>query len=318
MISTREFVRRLWRASWVPAVAGGVGGLGGLMTGCQTGVGRRELWTPWPVTRPGEFTPGIEGPACDRSGRIYAVNFGRQQTIGRVTPEGRGEVFLELPGVSTGNGIVFDRDGTMFIADYVGHNVLRVEAGTRRVTVQAHEPRMNQPNDLALAADGTLYASDPNWKEGTGQLWRIDRDGRVTRLAEGMGTTNGIDLSPDGRTLYVNESVQRNLWAFTIGPDRMLTGKRLLRQFPDHGFDGMRVDVDGNLYVTRHGKGVVAVVSPDGAVRREVPVLGSKPSNLCFGGPDGRTVYVTEVDHTRLVAFRADRPGLAWQRWQRG
>lgn len=149
-------------------------------------------------------------------------------------------------------------------------------------------------------------------------MWRIDRDGRVTRLAEGMGTTNGIDLSPDGRTLYVNESVQRNLWALTLGPDRRLTGKRLLRQFPDHGFDGMRVDVDGNLYVTRHGKGVVAVVSPDGEVRREVPVLGSKPSNLCFGGPDGRTVYVTEVEHTRLVAFRADRPGLAWQRWRRG
>jgi sugar lactone lactonase YvrE len=131
-----------------------------------------------------------------------------------------------------------------------------------------------------------------------------------------MGTTNGIDVSPDGKTLYVNESVQRNIWAFTIAADKSLTGKRLLKQFPDHGFDGMRVDVDGNLYVTRHGKGTIAVVSPKGEVLREIDVLGKRPSNLCFGGPDGRTVYVTEVDHGRLVSFRVDRPGLAWRQLQ--
>ncbi len=78
----------------------------------------------------------------------------------------------------------------------------------------------------------------------------------------------------------------------------------------------MRCDVDGNLYVTRYGKGTVAVVSPKGEVLRDIDVLGMKPSNICFGGPDGKTVYVTEVEHKRLVQFRVDRPGLAWQRWQ--
>ena len=125
-----------------------------------------------------------------------------------------------------------------------------------------------------------------------------------------------VAVSPDGKTLYVNESVQRGIWAFTITADG-LKDKRLLKQFPDHGFDGMRCDIDGNLYVTRHGKGTVAVVSPKGEVLREIDVLGKMPSNLCFGGPDGRTVYVTEVEHTRLVKFRVDRPGLAWQRWQK-
>jgi gluconolactonase len=187
---------------------------------------------------------------------------------------------------------------------------------SRKVSVLAHEPRMSQPNDLAIAADGTLYASDPNWKEGTGQLWRIDRDGKVTRLAEGMGTTNGIEVSPDGKRLYVNESVQRNIWVFDLTPQRMLANKRLLIRFPDFGFDGMRADVDGNLYVTRHGKGTVVKVSPEGKVLREIDVLGTKPSNLCFGGKDGRTIYVTEVDHRRLVQFRVDRPGLEWQRWR--
>ncbi|NDA68793.1 MAG: SMP-30/gluconolactonase/LRE family protein, partial [Verrucomicrobia bacterium] len=202
--------------------------------------------------------------------------------------------------------------------DYEEHNVLRVDMKTKQITVFAHNAQMNQPNDLAIAPDGTLFASDPNWKDGTGQLWRIDLDGKTTRLASGMGTTNGIEVSPDGKRLYVNESVQRNLWVFDIAPDKSLTNKRLLRKFPDHGFDGHRCDVDGNLYIARYGEGVVAVVSPQGEILRKVPVLGPRPSNLCFGGPDGRTVYVTEVEHTRLVAFRTDRPGLAWQRWQEG
>ena len=128
-----------------------------------------------------------------------------------------------------------------------------------------------------------------------------------------MGTTNGIEVSPDGSTLYVNESVQRNIWAFTIR-ERRLQNKRLLIKFNDHGFDGMRCDVDGNLYVTRHGKGTVAKISPQGVVLKEVAVLGPHPTNICFGGPDGRTAYVTEAKERRLVQFRVDRPGLEWQR----
>lgn len=306
MMTTRKFLQTLSLSLGAPLT----------FSGC-TSLGTSEpLWTPHALTQPGEFTPGIEGPACDRDGNIYAVNFAKQQTIGITRPDGRSEVFITLPGTSTGNGIVFDRAGFMYVADYVGHNVLRVDMKTKAISIFAHEPQMNQPNDLAIAPDGTLFASDPNWKDGTGQLWRIDHDGKTKRLASGMGTTNGIDVSPDGKHLYVNESVQRNLWVFDIAPDKSLTNKRLLRKFEDHGFDGHRCDVDGNLYIARYGEGVVAVVSPKGEILRKVPVLGAKPSNVCFGGPDGRTVYVTEVEHTRLVAFRTDRPGLAWKRWQ--
>ncbi len=276
-----------------------------------------ELYTATPLTQPGEFTPGIEGPACDAAGNVFAVNFAREGTIGRVTPQGAGEVFISLPGDSVGNGIRFDAQGVMFIADYVNHNVLRVDPKSKQIEVLAHNPHMNQPNDLAITAEGVLYASDPNWGDGTGQVWRIDRDGKTTLVAEAMGTTNGIDVSPDGRTLYVNESVQRNVWAFTIADDGALQDKRLFAKFPDHGFDGMRFDVNGNLYITRYGKGVVAVVSPQGEVVREIDVLGAKPSNICFGGPDGRTAYVTEVEHTRLVQFRVEHPGLEWRRQQK-
>ncbi len=276
-----------------------------------------KLFVARPLTAEGAFTAGIEGPACDDKGNVYAVNFARQQTIGRISPAGKGEVWVELPGKSTGNGIVFDRKGMMYVADYVGHNVLRIDPRTRRIEVFAHDDRMNQPNDLAIAPDGTLYASDPDWSKGTGQVWRIDPEGKTHLDAPDMGTTNGIEVSPDGKTLYVNESKQLNVWAFAIGKAGALADKRLVKKFSDHGFDGMRCDVDGNLYISRYGKGTVVVLSPEGKVLREIDVLGPSPSNLCFGGADGRTVYVTEVSKRRLVQFRVDRPGLAWQRQPR-
>jgi sugar lactone lactonase YvrE len=274
-----------------------------------------ELWQATPLTRAGSFTAEIEGPAVDRAGNLYAVSFASKPTIGRLTPDGKAEIFLEFTNGSLANGIRFDRKGRMFVADYTNHNVLLVDTRKRTFQVFAHEPAMNQPNDLAIAPNGVLYASDPNWKAGTGQLWRIDSRGKVQKLADGMGTTNGIEVSPDGRKLYVNESVQRKVWVFDIGKDGDVSNKRLLIEFPDFGLDGMRCDVDGNLYITRHGKGTVAVVAPDGKVVREIDVLGRYPTNLCFGGPDGRTVYVTDADQKRIVTFRAARPGLEWTRW---
>ena len=272
------------------------------------------LFVATPLTDVGSFTKGVEGPACDAQGNVYAVNFSAQQAIGKVTPDGRAEVFVTLPGKSVGNGIRFDASGIMFVADYTGHNVLRIDPATKAIAVHAHEPQMNQPNDLALAPNGVLYASDPDWKNKRGQVWRIAANGGVTRVATDMGTTNGIEVSPDGKTLYVNESVQRNVWAFAIAADGGLLNKRLVRQFPDHGFDGMRCDVDGNLYITRHGKGTVAKMTPAGEILREIAVLGANPTNICFGGPDGRTAYVTEAEHRRLVQFRVDRPGREWVR----
>jgi len=277
---------------------------------------KEELFVARPLTAENAFTAGIEGPACDKAGNVFAVNFEKQQTVGKVTPDGKGEVWLTLPGKSVGNGIVFDRKGLVYVADYVGHNVLRVDPATKQVEVFAHEEAMHQPNDLAIAPDGTLYASDPDWRAGTGQVWRVDRQGKVTKVAADLGTANGIEVSPDGKTLYVNESVQRNVWAFDIGEGGALKNKRLVKKFDDHGFDGMRCDVDGNLYVSRYGKGTVVKLTPRGEVLKEIDVLGEAPSNLCFGGPDGRTVYVTEVKKRRLVQFRVDKPGLAWQRWQ--
>lgn len=260
----------------------------------------------------GVFSQGIEGPAVGPDGLLYLVSFGRDGTIGRVRAQadgsGKAELFVELPAGSTGNGIRFTADGAMYVADYSGHNILRIGA-QGHVEVFAHEPRMHQPNDIALAPDGRLYASDPDWKNGSGQLWRIDRDGSTHLLETGMGTTNGIEVSPDGKHLYVNESVQRNLWVYDLDGNGGVANKRLLLNFPDHGLDGMRTDADGNLYIARYGAGTVAVVSPQGRQLREVRLKGEKPTNVAFGGEDGRTVYVTLQDRGAVETFRSARPG---------
>ncbi|MDB5347662.1 MAG: gnl 3 [Schlesneria sp.] len=287
-----------------------------LLLGSLLAQADEALFVAKPLTQPGQFTAGIEGPQCGKDGSIYVVNFAKDQTIGKITPDGKGEVFVTLPGKSTGNGIVFDKQGRMYVADYVEHNVLRIDMKTKKIEVFAHEDSMAQPNDLAIAPNDTLYASDPAWPQNSGQIWKIDIAGKVTKVVDDMGTTNGVEVSPDGKLLYVNESAQRNVWVFDIKDDGTLANKRLFKEFPDHGFDGMRCDVAGNLYITRYGKGTVVVLSPDAKELHEIDVLGKQPSNLCFGGPDGRTVYVTEVEHTRLVQFRVDKPGLAWKRWQ--
>ena len=271
------------------------------------------LFTARDYVADGTFTSGIEGPAVGPDGHLYVVNHVREGTIGRVQANadgsGSAELFVELPQGSTGNGIRFDHAGTMYVADYSGHNILGInlqDGGIRTVT---HEPRMHQPNDIAMAPNGALYASDPNWQDNSGQLWRIDTDGSTHLLEAGMGTTNGVEVSPDGKQLYVNESVQRKVWAYDLLPDGGIANKRLLIEFPDHGLDGMRSDAQGNLYMTRHGAGTVAVVSPQGQLIREIKLKGSKPSNIAFGGADGRTAYVTLQDRGAIETFRVDHPG---------
>ena len=275
-----------------------------------------ELFVAQEFTPVNGFTSGIEGPACDAAGNLYAVNYERQHTIGKVTPDGAASVFVELPTGSIGNGIRFSSEGFMFIADYTNHNVLKVDMDTREISVHAHEPTMNQPNDIAIGANDILYASDPNWGASTGQIWRVDTDGEVTLLEAEMGTTNGIEVSPDEKVLYVNESAQRNVWAYDLSPEGEVSNKRLLIQFPDFNMDGMRCDIEGNLYITRHGKGTVAKLSPAGEVLLEVQLTGKLCSNIAFGGPDGRTCYVTMADRGNVEVFRADLPGRSWQLFQ--
>lgn len=270
-----------------------------------------DLFKSLALTPLKSFPSGVEGPAVSASGILYAVNFGKPGTIGQVSPSGEASLFVELPSGSIGNGIRFDSKGNMLIADYTKHNILKVNMLTKEISVFAHNPKMSQPNDIAIDSKDRLYASDPNWKAGTGRIWRIDTNRKFT-LLDSMGTANGIEVSPDNKLLYVNESVQRKVWVYNLSVNGDISNKRLFHEFPDFGMDGMRCDVDGNLYISRHGKGTVVKLSPAGKVLQEIQLLGKLPSNVAFGGTDGRTMFVTLQDKGNLESFRVDKPGREW------
>jgi YVTN family beta-propeller protein len=207
----------------------------------------------------------------------------------------------------------------MYVADHKGHTIFVFEAGQstpRRYFPPRPQRRLfDQPNDLAIAADGTLYASDPKPGTRTGRIWRIRRapDGTaravVMTSSRALGRTNGLDLSPDGRTLYVGESNSFELWAYSIEGDRLVAPREPLIKF-DADLDGMRTDVDGKIYVARVESGTVDVVDPQSrTVIRRVPLTAKNPTNLTFGGPDGKTVFVTQADGGYVESFRVERPG---------
>lgn len=272
-----------------------------------------DLFKSVALTPVNSFTNGVEGPAVDKDGNLYAVNFNHQGSIGKITPTGETSVFIDLPEGSTGNGIRFNRNGDMLIADYTQHNILKVDMATKQITVFANERKMNQPNDIAIDKSNCLYASDPDWKGSKGNIWRINKDGKVSLLEENMGTANGIEVSTDNKKLYVNESVQRKVWVYDLSKKGTVSNKKLLIEFPDFGMDGMRCDAKGNLYIARYGKGVIAVVSPEGKILHEISLIGKKPTNVAFGGSDGRTVYVTMQDNGNIESFRTDTAGREWQ-----
>lgn len=268
-----------------------------------------------PVTPAGEYTFGIEGPAVDGMGNLFVVNFGKQGTIGKLAPgASQSELFATLPEGSIGVAIRFDRDGHMFVADYKRHNIFLVGANGATIETYFHSDDFNQPNDMTIAADGTIYASDPRWKHHDGQIWRIAKtaDGGVRgekMLADRpMSTTNGIDLSPDGKTLYVGESDTSEIWSYRIDGAKLLAPK-LVKKFDDYSIDGIRTDISGRLFVARILKGTIAVVSPEGVLEREIKLGAKEPTNLAFGGADGKTIFVTQRQGGRIESFRTDRPG---------
>ena len=267
------------------------------------------------LTPAGEYTFGIEGPAVDQGGNLYVVNFGKPGTIGKLADgASQSELFAVLPEGSIGNAIRFDREGRMFVADYKNHNIFLVSPDGKEVETYFHSDDFNQPNDMTIAMDGTIYASDPHWKRHDGQVWRIRKsaDGSVVgeRMTADrrMSTTNGIDLSPDGKTLYVGESDTREIWSYRIDGSHLLS-PRLVKRFDDFDIDGLRTDTEGNLFVARILKGTIAVLSPQGKLKREIALKAKEPTNLAFGGPDGKTVFVTQRKGGFVESFRTDRPG---------
>lgn len=267
------------------------------------------------------FTPGIEGPATDAAGYIYAVNFQKEGTIGKVDPQtGVAEVLIDLRTAvsdsSTGNGLRFLKlasgDSLLLVADYAGHNLVAIDHHTKTVAWVKHHPAMSQPNDLAIAPNGIVYLSDPNWAANKGRVWiykpKGDHggNGSIELLLDHLSATNGIEVSPLGDRLYVGLSNERKILSYEIMPDGRVHNRRDFYEFAQGGLDGMRTDVRGNLYATRYDAGAVAVLSPEGRVIQTITLKGKKPSNLTFSD---KMVLVTMADRGCFEVFEAPYVG---------
>lgn len=275
-----------------------------------------------------------EGPIALGDGSVLVVEIERG-TLTRVTPDGGREVVTECGGGP--NGAAIGPDGAVYICNnggrwpnFTGGRIERVDLDTGQVDVlyERFDGRpLAGPNDLVFDRSGDF------WFTVTGKFRDVDRDfgeiyhaspsgDRLVRVIERLDAPNGIGLSPDGGTLYFAESVTGRLYrraiigrgevepAVSNDPATLVCGLPGL-----HLFDSLAVDVEGTICVGTLVSGRITAVSPDGSTVRQYrlppPFEDPMPTNLCFGGPDRRTAYITLSESGRLVSCPWPVAGLA-------
>ena len=221
-------------------------------------------------------------------------------TVYRWTVEDGVRSFLQPSGHA--NGLAVGVDGHLLLAQHDGQVGRRAADGSVTALVQSYEgQRLNSPNDLTVAEDGTIYFTDPPYGVEEDEralsfsgVYRLDPDGTLTLLTKAFERPNGIVLSPDEETLYVNDSRASRIWTYEVGPEGGIENKQVFATPTDAAADGttdgMTVDAQGRLYTT--GPGGLWIYAPDGTRLDRVPVPEA-PTNVTLGGPEGETLYIT-------------------------
>ncbi len=260
-----------------------------------------------------EFT---EGPVWHPDGYLLFSDI-PADTIYRYRPGGQPEPFISPSRNS--NGLTFDRQGRLLAGEHGGRQVSRQDADGAMVPLVGHYDgqRLNSPNDLVVHSGGAIFFTDPPYgidpapgEQGFNGVYRYDpAAGSITLLYREMNRPNGLAFSMDETILYVDDSRNRHVLAFPVNPDLSLGAPSALVNMDSAdrgGPDGMKLDRQGNLYVT--GPGGLWVITPAGEHLGtvEFPQL---PANLCFGDADYRTIYVTA--RTGLYRLRVNVAGPA-------
>lgn len=216
---------------------------------------------------------------------------------------------LRMPS-NMSNGLAIDAAGALLAAEHGSRSVTR---GDTPLAERFETKRLNSPNDLVIARDGSIYFTDPPFGISDNQreldfmgVFRIAPDGRLTAERRGALSErpNGIGLSPDGRTLYVADSGTGEVSQFAVAADGTL-GPRAPFVDTAGGADGLTLDAAGNVFVTTTAG--VEVYAPDGR-RWGAIAVPMKPANCAFGGADRRTLYITAG--SGLYRVRLAHPGL--------
>ncbi|MCA9054703.1 MAG: SMP-30/gluconolactonase/LRE family protein [Planctomycetaceae bacterium] len=269
----------------------------------------------------------LEGPACTADGTLYCSDIINNRILRLQSGAMRFETFRQPSGRA--NGLLIDPHGRLLICegnefgpDDGNRRVTRLDLGTGAMEVlcdQWRGKRLNSPNDVACTSDGHVFFTDPCYGDRStmeldhDSVYHVDPDGQIGIAVSqpDIQRPNGVHLSPDERTLYLVDSCpviggNRKIWAFDLDERRRLSGQRTVYDFaPGRGGDGMTVDSEGMLYIAagiRSPRGPhettdvapgIYLVTPQGQLRRRIPIAEDVLTNITFGGDDLRTLYIT-------------------------
>jgi gluconolactonase len=229
---------------------------------------------------------------------------------------------LFLDGTNRANGLTRDLQGRLVACEHDSRRVTRLELdGSTTVIANSFQGRqLNRPNDVVVKSDGCIYFTDPWTNPNPPQQWdltfsgvyRLTPDlGTLTLLVEDFVLPNGLAFSPDESILYINDTRRRHIRAFELNPNGTLA-RQSEHVFADLGGDepgvpdGMKVDVEGNVYCG--GAGGIWIMGPTGKKLGRIAHGASATTNIAFGGDDWQTLYFTSRNH--LGAVKVKIPGI--------
>jgi gluconolactonase len=242
----------------------------------------------------------IEGPVWHPDGFLLFSDI-PANIIYKFASNKQVEVFRRPSGKANGNTL--DKESRLITAEHENRRVSRTEKDGKVITLadRYEGKKLNSPNDLVVKSDGSIYFTDPPYgitKEqeelGFYGVYRLAPDGKLTLLVKDLVLPNGIAFSPDEQKLYVNNSEAGYIAVFDVKPDGTVTNQRVFAELKDPGKngvpDGLKVDVEGNVYST--GPGGVWIFSPDGKLLGKISVPETA-TNLAWGDKDYKTLYIT-------------------------
>ncbi len=290
-----------------------------------------------------------EGPADDGQGRVFFTDILNSRILCFDTRTGQTTVWRADSGRS--NGLLFDPQGRLLCCEGSEfgpggrRRITRTDLASGRVEVLTDRfdgVKYNSPNDIAACSDGSIYFTDPCYGDRTTMqlshesVYRIDPAGKVTRVLSqpDIDRPNGVALSPDETTLFVVDSCptpggNRKIWAFARADDGALSDRRLVYDFaPGRGGDGMAIDHQGMLYIAagvQTPRGAfetsdvppgIYCMTPAGGLLGRIPIPQDLITNVTFGGPDLRTLWITAGN--TLFTHRTTTPGFVIHRRSAG
>ena len=255
----------------------------------------------------------LEGPRVVDNGACYFSDV-MLGGVHRLSPSGKVDSFL-TDRMSIG-GLALTRDGGFVCSGGTGLEYFNPGTGERRMLNLTFEGQpLGQINDIQPDEHGNLYAGGTDFasiqagrRPNPSKLYRIDPDGTVTALRDGIMVSNGIGFSPDRTLFYYCESID-GVAIYDFAPDRTLSNRRLLAKF--RGADGLAVDAEGGIWVADYNGGKVVRYLPDGKVEREIDFTGKFEgclvTSLCFGGADLKDLYVVTAGDYRKPSEKAGK-----------